>query len=228
MTNPIHPAAAVIAVVFLLRAFPAGAHPLNTSSSQIEVRENDIQLAFKFHLDDYARVCGLDADGSKSLERKELEGAIGRLYDCMEPHVGLSLDAKPAKLERMQQTLTAAQLKELLPDGSLDISPNNRGPVYLQLRYRAAFERHPKALGLAVRFHEFLGEEHGHIAYVKTAIAIQPAVFSARNARHDFDLDAVEAAQLPSFDGGSKPAKPRRSNGKSLWDRLRGWVSPGR
>ncbi len=148
----------------------ASAHKLNTSYTNLVVRQDTLML--RFRIDDYDMAqLGLDTNGDSTLFFEEMSAGLPAVADFVSNQVQILVNDKPVELEL----------------GKTDISPDNKGNTFAIVYLGGKFDAIPMTAELTINFFDRFGPEHKSIGKVLLpGYSLEQVIFSTDTRTYKF------------------------------------------
>ena len=148
----------------------ASAHKLNTSYTNLVVRQDTLML--RFRIDDYDMAqLGLDTNGDSTLFFEEMSAGLPAVAEFVSGQLEMLVNDEPVRLEL----------------GKTDINPDNKGNTFAIVYLGGKLETAPVTAELTINFFDRFGSEHKSIGKVlMPGHSLEQVVFSADTRSYRF------------------------------------------
>ena len=148
----------------------ASAHKLNTSYTNLVVRQDTLML--RFRIDDYDMAqLGLDTNGDSTLFFEEMSAGLPAVADFVSNQVQILVNDKLVELEL----------------GKTDISPDNKGNTFAIVYLGGKLDAIPMTAELTINFFDRFGPEHKSIGKVLLpGYSLEQVIFSTDTRTYKF------------------------------------------
>jgi len=166
-----------LALLVVVGAGQVDAHKINTSYTNLVVREDSLKLRVRFDDFDMLKI-GLDQDQDGLLFYEEMVAGIDQAFDFAEENMVLRINGQ----------------RIVLTQGKGEISPDNDGNMFANLHFSALLAEPCREIVVRVGWPEIFADNHKNLAkFLVPGKPLIQAVFSADNLEQTFVVGAEES-----------------------------------
>ena len=166
-----------LALLVVVGAGQVDAHKINTSYTNLVVREDSLKLRVRFDDFDMLKI-GLDQDQDGLLFYEEMVAGIDQAFDFAEENMVLRINGQ----------------RIVLTQGKGEISPDNDGNMFANLHFSAPLAEPCREIVVRVGWPEIFADNHKNLAkFLVPGKPLIQAVFSADNLEQTFVVGAEES-----------------------------------
>ncbi|HEV7504643.1 MAG TPA: hypothetical protein VGS07_07015 [Thermoanaerobaculia bacterium] len=182
-------------------------HPFQGSIATLLLQPDYLQVEITLGLRDLDKLFTIDADHSRSVDRRELVSSLPKAYAYLRHHFFVTVDGSRLDLQPFWEDLLRFRITNTVPQGGYPESDYDS--VHIGLLFRNTLAARPREVGVELDFFGEMGDEHLNttkfIEMTEAGPLQEHIVLSARLKSYRFKVHSPVSPRPGKSEPGLRP-----------------------